>query len=225
MSQGDQTREHLIEVYRKKAKRYDITSRLYPAPGYPQRGQRRQAVRELRLGRGDTVVDMACGTGLNFSLLEEAVGPEGRIVGVDLTDAMLDQARGRIETNGWSNISLVHADATEFDFPAGVDAILSTYALTQVPECRDVIAHGAAALSGGGRWAVLDLKVPDSTPRWLAQLGIATVRPFASIDEWIARRPWNAIRMAMQETLVDVSWTELFFGTAFLAAGSRDSRL
>jgi demethylmenaquinone methyltransferase/2-methoxy-6-polyprenyl-1,4-benzoquinol methylase len=225
VSQGDQTREHLIEVYRKKAKRYDITSRLYPAPGYPQRGQRRQAVQELRLGRGDTVVDMACGTGLNFSLLEEAVGPEGRIVGVDLTDAMLDQARGRIETNGWSNVSLVHADATEFDFPAGIDAILSTYALTQVPECREVIAHGAAALSGGGRWAVLDLKVPDSTPRWLAQLGIATVRPFASIDEWIARRPWNAIRMAMQETLVDVSWTELFFGTAFLAAGSRDSRL
>ena len=224
MSQGDQTREHLIEVYRKKAKRYDITSRLYPAPGYPQRGQRRQAVQELRLGRGDTVVDMACGTGLNFSLLEEAVGPEGRIVGVDLTDAMLDQARGRIETNGWSNVSLVHADATEFDFPAGIDAILSTYALTQVPECREVIAHGAAALSGGGRWAVLDLKVPDSTPRWLAQLGIATVRPFASIDEWIARRPWHAIRMAMQETLVDVSWTELFFGTAFLAAGSRDSR-
>jgi demethylmenaquinone methyltransferase/2-methoxy-6-polyprenyl-1,4-benzoquinol methylase len=225
VSQVDQTREHLIEVYRKKAKRYDLTSRLYPAPGYPQGGQRRRAVQALRLRPGDTVIDMACGTGLNFSLLQEAVGPEGWIVGVDLTDAMLDQARGRIETNSWSNISLVQADAAEFDFPAGIDAILSTYALTQVPECREVIAHGAAALSAGGRWAVLDLKVPESTPRWLAQLGIATVRPFASIDEWIARRPWQEIRAAMQETLVDVSWTELFFGTAFLAAGSRDPGL
>jgi demethylmenaquinone methyltransferase/2-methoxy-6-polyprenyl-1,4-benzoquinol methylase len=225
VSQVDQTREHLIEVYRKKAKRYDLTSRLYPAPGYPQGGQRRRAVQALRLRPGDTVIDMACGTGLNFSLLLEAVGPEGRIVGVDLTDAMLDQAGGRIETNSWSNISLVQADAAEFDFPAGIDAILSTYALTQVPECREVIAHGAAALSAGGRWAVLDLKVPESTPRWLAQLGIATVRPFASIDEWIARSPWQEIRAAMQETLVDVSWTELFFGTAFLAAGSRDSGL
>jgi ubiquinone/menaquinone biosynthesis C-methylase UbiE len=225
VSQVDQTREHLIEVYRKKAKRYDLTSRLYPAPGYPQGGQRRRAVQALRLRPGDTVIDMACGTGLNFSLLEEAVGPEGRIVGVDLTDAMLDQARGRIETNSWSNLSLVQADAAEFDFPAGIDAILSTYALTQVPECREVIAHGAAALSAGGRWAVLDLKVPESTPRWLAQLGIATVRPFASIDEWIARSPWQEIRAAMQETLVDVSWTELFFGTAFLVAGSRDSGL
>jgi demethylmenaquinone methyltransferase/2-methoxy-6-polyprenyl-1,4-benzoquinol methylase len=70
---------------------------------------------------------------------------------------------------------------------------------------------------------VLDLKVPNSTPRWLTHLGIATVRPFASIDEWVARRPWEAIRTGMQEALVDVSWTELFFGTAFLAAGSRGS--
>ena len=219
MSQVDQAREHLIEVYRKKAKRYDVTSRLYPAPGYPQRAQRRQAVRALDLGPGDTVVDMACGTGLNFSLLEDAIGPEGRIVGVDLTDAMLDQAQSRIERNGWSNVSLVEADAAEFNFPTGVDAILSTYALTQVPECRDVIARGAAALSQGGRWVVLDLKVPESTPRWLTHLGIATVRPFASIEDWVARRPWEAIRTGMKETLVDVSWTELFFGTAFLASG------
>ena len=35
MSQIDRTREHLIETYRKKAKHYDITSRLYPVPGYP----------------------------------------------------------------------------------------------------------------------------------------------------------------------------------------------
>src|SRR5439155_19326118 len=124
-----------------------------------------------------------------------------------VTDAMIDQESDRIETNDWSNVSVVHAEAAEFDFKGEIDAILSTYALTQVPECGEVIARGAAALSYGGRWAVLDRKVPDSTPRWLAQLGIATVGPFASIDEWIARRPWKAIRAAMQETLVEVSWT------------------
>ena len=100
MSQIDRTREHLIETYRKKAKRYDITSRFYPVPGYPQRAQRLRAVQALGLRRGDSVVDVACGTGLNFPLIEEAVGPEGRIVGVDLTDAMLAQAQHRIETNG-----------------------------------------------------------------------------------------------------------------------------
>ena len=221
MSQIDRTREHLIQTYRKKAKHYDFTSRLYPAPGYPQRGQRLRAVQALGLRAGDSVIDMACGTGLNFALIEEVIGPSGRIVGVDLTDAMLAQAQNRIAANGWNNISLVQADAASFEFPSEVDAILSTYALSQVPECAEVIAHGAAALSGGGRWVVLDLKVPGNTPGWLAQLGTAVVRHFAAIDEWIMRRPWDAIRAAMEEELADSSWTELFFGTAFLAAGSR----
>jgi ubiquinone/menaquinone biosynthesis C-methylase UbiE len=219
--QLDRSRERLIETYRKKAKHYDITSRLYPAPGYPQRAQRLQVIGALGLRPGDSVLDIACGTGLNFPLIEDVIGPDGRIVGVDLTDAMLAQAQDRIETNGWSNVSLVQADAAEFDFPTGIDAILSTYALSQVPECANVIAHGAAALSAGGRWVVLDLKIPETTPRWLTQLGIATAGRFGSLEEWIMRRPWEAIRAAMQEELVDLSWTELCFGTAFLAAGSR----
>jgi ubiquinone/menaquinone biosynthesis C-methylase UbiE len=221
VSQADGTREHLIETYRKKARHYDVTSRLYPAPGYPQRAQRLRTVQALGLRAGDTVIDMACGTGLNFQLLQQAVGPGGRIIGVDLTDAMLARAQDRVKANGWGNVSLVQADAAGYDFPPDADAILSTYALTQVPECAQVIAHGTRALPAGGRWAVLDLKVPSSTPAWLAQLGTATVRPFAAIDQWITRRPWETIRAAMQEELTDFSWTELFFGTAFLAAGSR----
>jgi len=220
VSQIDGTRERLIETYRKKAKHYDITSWLYPAPGYPHRAQRRRAVHALGLRAGDSVIDMACGTGLNFPLIEAMIGPQGRIVGVDLTDAMLAQAQDRVAANSWSNVSLVQSDAADFEFPAQADAILSTYALTQVPECAGVIARGAAALSGGGRWVVLDLKVPDKTPGWLSRLGTATVRPFAGIDEWMMRRPWDAIRLAMQDGLADPSWTELFFGTAFLAAGS-----
>lgn len=220
MSDADRTRERLIETYRKKARHYDFTSRLYPAPGYPQRSQRSRAVQALGLQAGDTVVDIACGTGLNFRLIEETIGPGGRIFGVDLTDAMLARAGDRVEAHGWSNVILMQADAAEFAFPAEVDAILSTYALTQVPECGKVVAHGAAALSGGGHWVVLDLKIPDSTPGWLSRLGVAAVGTSAALDEWIMRRPWETIRAAMQEGLADPSWTELCFGTAFLATGS-----
>ena len=74
VSQADRRRDRLIETYRKKAKHYDITSRLYPAPGYPQRAQRHRAVEALGLRPGDTVVDVACGTGLNFSLIEQVIG-------------------------------------------------------------------------------------------------------------------------------------------------------
>jgi ubiquinone/menaquinone biosynthesis C-methylase UbiE len=219
--QTDRRLERLTETYRKKAKHYDITCRLYPVPGYPHPAQRIRTVQSLGLRTGASVVDIACGTGLNFRLIEDVIGPGGRIIGVDLTDAMLARAQDRVAANGWRNISLVQANAAEFDFPAQVDAILSTYALTQVPECAEVITRGAAALSGGGRWAVLDVKAPDNTPGWLARLGTAAVRPFAAIDEWIMRRPWEAIRAAMQDELDDLAWTELCFGTAFLAAGSR----
>jgi demethylmenaquinone methyltransferase/2-methoxy-6-polyprenyl-1,4-benzoquinol methylase len=220
VSQIDSTRAHLLQTYRKKATHYDVTSRFYPVPGYPQRAQRLRAEEGLGLSPGDSVVEIACGTGLNFSLIEQVIGPGGRIVGVDLTDAMLAQAEQRIELNGWSNVSLVQADAAEFNFPREVDAILSTYALTQVPECGAVIARGAEALSRSGRLVVLDLKVPDNAPRWLAQVGRTLVRPFGSMDEWIERRPWETIRAAMDQTLADLSWTELSFGTAFLAVGS-----
>jgi demethylmenaquinone methyltransferase/2-methoxy-6-polyprenyl-1,4-benzoquinol methylase len=220
MSKIGSTPEHLIETYRKRARHYDITSQLY----FAQWAHRRRAVQALRLRPGDCVVEIACGTGLNFPLIEEEIGPEGRIVGVDLTDAMLAQAQHRIETSGWSNVSLVQADAAEFEFPIGVDAILATYPHALLPKSGQVIAHGAAALHAGGRWVVLDLKVPDNTPRWLTRLGIATVGRSGSLEEWIVRRPWEAIRVAMQDTLTDVSWTELFFGVAYLAAGSRGPR-
>lgn len=220
MSTSERTREHLLEVYRRKAKHYDLISQLSPVPGYPQHAQRLRAIRALGLRAGDLVVDLACGTGLNFPLLEQAIGPDGRIVGVDLTDAMLARARSRVAAGGWGNVGLVQADAADYVFPDGVDAILSTYALTQVPECGRVVAQGAAALSRGRRWVVLDLKLPDATPGWVSRFGIAAVGTSASLDEWIDRRPWETIRSAMQDSLSDASWTELCFGTAFLAVGS-----
>jgi ubiquinone/menaquinone biosynthesis C-methylase UbiE len=213
-------REHVIQTYRKRARHYDITSQLYQ----PQWAHRRRAVQALRLRTGDSVVEIACGTGLNFPLIEHEIGPLGQIIGVDLTDAMLAEAEHRIATNGWSNVSLVQADAAEFEFPSRVDAILATYAHALLPEPGGIIAHGAAALSDGGRWVVLDLKIPDKLPRWLAQLAIATVGRSASLEEWMVCRPWEAIRVAMQDRLADFSWTELLFGIAYLAVGSREFR-
>jgi ubiquinone/menaquinone biosynthesis C-methylase UbiE len=51
------------------------------------------------LKAGDTVVDIACGTGANFSFLQEKIGSNGRIVGVDFTDAMLTKAKERVTEN------------------------------------------------------------------------------------------------------------------------------
>src|SRR5215469_8073508 len=84
----------LMALYRKQATGYD-QSGIQGLDTW-----RREAVRRLALQRGDLVVDIGCGTGLNFALLREVIGETGRILGVDLTDAMLEQARLRVAAQG-----------------------------------------------------------------------------------------------------------------------------
>ena len=219
MSNAETPEKRVVRKYRRRAARYDLSAKLYYLLGYPQRAHRRKAVEALELRRGSTVVEIGCGTGINFEFIQGAIGPEGRIVGVDLTDAMLARARERIESRDWGNVSLIQADAADFEFPAEVDAILSTYALTLTPRCGEVITRGAGALSPGGRWVVLDTKLPDGAPRWVRSLALSALQPFAVTEQWASERPWEAIRAAMDASLGDPSWTELFFGFAFVAAG------
>ena len=219
MRERESERELVIRTYRRRARRYDGSAKLYYALGYPQWSHRRRAVNALGLESGDTVVEIGCGTGLNFELLQAKIGPAGRIVGVDLTDAMLHKAQQRVDGHRWDNVSLVQADARDFALGYGVNAVLSTYALTHVPECAEVIAHGREALVPGGRWVVLETKLPDNAPGWTTPLALAFLRPFAVTDAWAARRPWEAIRAAMNDNLADVSWDNLFLGFVYLASG------
>lgn len=221
MAVPGESREHVVDVYRHRARRYDLALEPFSLLGYRWRRYRRQAVEALGVQRGDTVVEIGCGTGLNFELIEHAIGPDGRLVGVDLTDAMLAQASHRVRTAGWSNVTLIHADAVDVEFPTGLNAIISTYALSLVPESAQVIARGCVALPPGGRWVVLDVKIPTNAPRWVQELGLAAARPFACTREWTARRDWEAVRAAMQDKLTDISWTEMFFGFTYLVVGTR----
>ena len=93
----------VAQVYRKRAKRYDLTAHLYYLIGFREVAYRKMAVRALDLKRGDTVVEIGCGTGLNFPLFRAAVGPKGKIVGVDLSPEMLAVAGERIKRNNWKN--------------------------------------------------------------------------------------------------------------------------
>jgi ubiquinone/menaquinone biosynthesis C-methylase UbiE len=71
----------MISIYRKRAKRYDWTNLLLYLIGFRHWAYRKHAVEALGLQKGDTVVDLGCGTGLNFSLLQEQIGPQGKIIG------------------------------------------------------------------------------------------------------------------------------------------------
>jgi ubiquinone/menaquinone biosynthesis C-methylase UbiE len=206
----------LIDLYRKRAKGYD-QSGIASLDAF-----RSEAVKLLNLKRGDVVVDIGCGTGLNFAWLQEAIGAEGRIIGVDLTDAMLDQARLRVAEQGWKNVDLVQGDAAHYQFPAQVDGILSTFALTFIPACERVIENGCRALAPGGRWVVLDMAWPAGWPLWWRHLLFFLRLPSYGITgDVVRRRPWQTVWKTMQQHLVNRVRKPFWMGFFYLAAGQQ----
>ncbi len=211
--------QFIVNIYRRRASGYDFRSNLYYLIGYRLWTYRKRAVQELQLKPGETVVEIGCGTGLNFSLLQKAVGNQGKIVGVDATDAMLNQLKNKVEKNGWSNVELVHTDAADYQFPAGVNGIISTLALSLMPDLENIIMNGINALAPGGRWAVMDLKVPSN---WLSNLLPAFVpilKPFGVTKELIDQRPWEIIWNTFKQNLQNVSLKEIYLGTTYIASG------
>jgi demethylmenaquinone methyltransferase/2-methoxy-6-polyprenyl-1,4-benzoquinol methylase len=212
------SKHEVVHIYRKRAKRYDFTANLYYLIGFREWAYRRRAVEALGLQPGDTVVEIGCGTGLNFPLLQEALGPEGRIIGVDLTDAMLKQARQRVADNGWSNVDLVLSDAASFTFPQGVDGILSTFALTLSPEYDGVIQRGSQALAQGGRWVLLDFKMPDNPLAALVPLMALVTAPFGVRLEMAERHPWESIERYLNNSRTG----EFYGGFVYVAVGEHN---
>lgn len=174
----------------------------------------------LNLQRGDLVVDIGCGTGLNFDLLQEAIGPTGKVIGVDLTDAMLDRARERIAQYGWKNVELVQSDAAQYEFPGEVSGVISTFALSFVPDCAGVIENGAQALAIGGKWSVLDMAWPAGWPIWWRRI-LFFLPLYGITADLIQRRPWQTIWQAMERSLGDVRRQRFWMGFFYLVCGTR----
>ncbi len=209
------SRDEVVEIYRRRAPHYNVAVQLYRLFGFRLARYREMAVDALGVSEGDTVVEVCCGTGENFPLIRERIGASGRLIGVDLTDAMLDEARRRIERQGWSNVELVHGDVGDYEFPEGVRGILSTLALPLSPDYDDVIAHGAEALAPGGRWVLLELQEPEGWPPWAVELALLTMSPYGVTLEAGRRHPWESLRRHLPHT-----WTrELFFGAVCLSVG------
>ena len=137
---------------------YDAVATSMPAVGWA----REAAVDSLALEPGETVVEMGCGTGANLPYLREAVGPAGRVVGIDVTAGMLDLARQRIDRAGWGNVHVVRADATRPPI-ATADAVLSTFVVGMFEDPAVVVEGWLDLLGPGDRIALLDAAPRD---RW-----------------------------------------------------------
>src|SRR6266550_6456479 len=122
------------------------------------RGIRPRAVDRLNLKFGDRVVEVGCGTGRNLAFLSRAVGPDGRVYGIDLSEGMLAKARSVCEQAGLTNVLLIQADASEYELPELVDGAIFSLSYAVMRDRKRALRHAWNQLKPGGRLVMLDAK-------------------------------------------------------------------
>ena len=218
--------EKTLDRYTRVAPRYDSLVSLWAKVAFfPIDRYRRQAVEAINVEEGDTVLEMGCGTGLNFPYIQRQIGPDGRLIALDYTPAMLEQAAKKVEDHGWRNVRFIRGDAAEVEkLVAGpVDGAICTACLCIVPGWERAIAGAAALLRPGRRLVILDfLTIKPGGPLavlsplvewWTNHYGFADPAvDFAEV------RPWKA---TMERYLTNVSYQESYLGTVFLCYGQK----
>jgi S-adenosylmethionine-diacylgycerolhomoserine-N-methlytransferase len=168
---------------------------------------------------GATVIDLGCGTGLNFGWLHNAVAPDGRIIGIDDSPSMLAAARRRIDRCGWADVTLARADITRLDDEVratarDADAFVATFVLSLLGDdaaCWSLIDDAACARPV--RVALADLGDASHAPRLLRP----ALWALTSLGGGrVARCPWNRLTACAD----DVHHEEYLGGHVHLAAGT-----
>lgn len=150
---------------------------------------------------GETVLDLGSGAGLDLILAGHTVGATGRVIGVDMTDAMLDRARANVARAGLANVELRKGliEALPVD-SASVDWVISNCVISLSPEKPRVFAEIARVLRPGGRMLISDIVVDDRLA-------------------WVLRR---LVRIAPS---IAMARTEATYLEAMAAAGLTDARI
>lgn len=189
------------------------------APVYDRSCRRMMPVREkvialLRLRPGDTVLDVASGTGLSFGYLVAAVGPAGRVIAIEHSPDMMEIGRERVRSHGWENVILLEGDAAEAAIPGPVDAVLFHFT-HDVLQSQQALENIFSVTRLGARIGVAGAKFGSW---WLAPLNFWAMfrarkylTTFAHLDA-----PWHLLAQYVPALAIEPR----LFGTAYVAHGT-----
>jgi ubiquinone/menaquinone biosynthesis C-methylase UbiE len=198
------------EAYRSEAGRYDRRTDAF-------RHWRELLIQQLPLRRGDTVLDVGCGTGLCLPLLQHKIGPTGSIIGIDASEQMLQVAADRVAAHGWNNVRLIAAPVATAPIQATADAAVfcAVHDLMQCPAALcNVLDHlrpDAPVVAAGGK-----RPGPWMWPlqAWVTQLHAPFITDFTDFDQ-----PWRQLA----RHIPDLQVRELTFGVGYVALGHAHS--
>ncbi|HEY1834262.1 MAG TPA: class I SAM-dependent methyltransferase [Solirubrobacteraceae bacterium] len=179
-------KQEALELFRGLPRRYDMLSAAFSFWQDPR--WRRALVDALAPGDGETILDVATGTGMVAAeLLSRS---DCRVVGIDQSPDMLGGARARFAAAGYSGrVELVEGEAERLPFAdASFDGLSVTYLLRYVDDVPATLAELARVVRPGGRVASLEFGVPPLAVarlawRFYTAVGLPTLGRIAS-REW-----------------------------------------
>lgn len=193
---------------------YDVVSLEWPL----YRRGRVAGIDAARLRPGQEVLDVGCGTGLSMPLLSEAVGPRGRVIGLDPSEAMLRRAAGR-EMTPQPTLLRVAAAGVQAQDLGGVgahepaDAAFFAYSLSLMPNWSQAWTAVTSLLAPHARVVVVDL-APPTRGGLPARLAASALAGLGGSD--IEAAPWRAL----QEACDDIEHSSFIGGHVQVWAGT-----
>jgi len=177
---------------------------------------RRKAVELLNLKQGDSVLDVGCGPGGSIPFLVDAVGPTGRVVGVEISPEHGELSRRRIAKNHWENVEVIVAAAQDVRLAGRFNGLLM-FAAPDVYASEKALENILPNLKPGARVVAFGAKVSSTRTgkllnpifKMLHNLSFTTT-PRPNYE------PWQILAKYVE----GIEVKEYFFGLMFLVSGS-----